>query len=165
MLPRTLYNYNLFVDGRGYAGRVDELALPKLTLKVEEHRGGGMDAGVDLDMGMEKLDGQFTLAEYDQEVMKRLFVSGVPITIRGALTRQGETQAVPVVIKMTATMKDIDRGTWKAGDKSPMVISYNASSYIESIGGVEVVNIDVVNMRRVIGGVDQLGSIRAAIGV
>ena len=27
-LPRVLKNLNLFIDGRGYAGRVDEIALP-----------------------------------------------------------------------------------------------------------------------------------------
>ena len=35
-LPRVLKNMNLFVDGRGYAGRIDEIQLPKLTLKTEE---------------------------------------------------------------------------------------------------------------------------------
>ena len=44
--PRVLKNMNLFVDGRGYAGRVDEIELPKLTLKTEEHRAGGMDVPV-----------------------------------------------------------------------------------------------------------------------
>ena len=39
MLPRILKNFNLFVDGRGYAGRVDEITLPKLTIKTEEFQG------------------------------------------------------------------------------------------------------------------------------
>ena len=30
-LPRVLKNMNLFVDGRGYAGRIDEIQLPKLN--------------------------------------------------------------------------------------------------------------------------------------
>ena len=29
-----LRNVNLFVDGRGFAGRVDELELPKLTIQT-----------------------------------------------------------------------------------------------------------------------------------
>ena len=48
-LPRVLKNMNLFVDGRGYAGRIDEIQLPKLTLKTEEHRAGGMDLPVEID--------------------------------------------------------------------------------------------------------------------
>ena len=31
---------NLFIDGRGYAGRVTEFDPPKLSVKTEEHRAG-----------------------------------------------------------------------------------------------------------------------------
>ena len=41
---RLLKNINLFIDGRGYAGKVDEFDPPKLTIKTEEFRAGGMDA-------------------------------------------------------------------------------------------------------------------------
>ena len=44
MLPKILKNFNVFVDGRGYAGRVDEITLPKLTIKTEEYQGAGMSA-------------------------------------------------------------------------------------------------------------------------
>nr|BFE89957.1 hypothetical protein GCM10020185_04930 [Pseudomonas brassicacearum subsp. brassicacearum] len=54
MIPETLANLNLFADGVSFQGDVPSLTLPKLTLKMEEHRGGGMDAPVELDMGMEK---------------------------------------------------------------------------------------------------------------
>lgn len=35
MLPKILKNFNVFVDGRGYAGKIDEVTLPKLTIKTE----------------------------------------------------------------------------------------------------------------------------------
>jgi P2 family phage contractile tail tube protein len=35
MLDDILKNMALFVDGRGYAGNVEELTLPKLTMKTE----------------------------------------------------------------------------------------------------------------------------------
>ena len=38
--PRVLKNMNLFVDGRGYAGRVDEIELPKLTSCRRHGRSG-----------------------------------------------------------------------------------------------------------------------------
>ena len=49
--PRVLKGFNLFVDGRGYAGKVEELELPKLTIKTEEFRSGGMVAPVELGRG------------------------------------------------------------------------------------------------------------------
>lgn len=56
MLPKILKNFNVFVDGRGFAGRAEEITLPKLTIKTEEFLGAGMSAPVEVDMGMEKSD-------------------------------------------------------------------------------------------------------------
>ncbi|BET34742.1 hypothetical protein wCIFem_11920 [Wolbachia pipientis] len=50
MLPKILKNFNVFVDGRGYAGKIDEITLPKLTIKTEEYRAGGMDITVNIDI-------------------------------------------------------------------------------------------------------------------
>ena len=65
MLPKILKNFNLFVDGRGYAGRVDEITLPKLTIKTEEFQGAGMSAPVEIDLGMEKLEMDMRFSEYE----------------------------------------------------------------------------------------------------
>jgi P2 family phage contractile tail tube protein len=70
MLNDVLKNMSLFVDGRGYAGNIEELNLPKLTMKTEEFRAGGMDAPVEVDMGMEKLECDFTLTRFDKDLLK-----------------------------------------------------------------------------------------------
>lgn len=49
MTAKVLKNFSLFVDGRGYAGKAEEVTPPKLTIKTEEFRGGGMDAPIDID--------------------------------------------------------------------------------------------------------------------
>ena len=51
MLPKVLKNFNLFIDGRGYAGRVDEISLPKLTIHTEDYQLGGLDTALAMDMG------------------------------------------------------------------------------------------------------------------
>ncbi len=165
--PRVLKNMNLFVDGRGYAGRVDEIELPKLTLKTEEHRAGGMDLPVEIDLGMEKLESTMTISDFDPEVF-RLFGlldrQDTPITVRGAIQRQGEP-AQPVVIAMRGGWKEIDSGTWKPGDKSTLKVSAALNYFRLSINAQEVVEIDAKNMLRRIGGTDQLASIKNAIGI
>lgn len=45
-IVNILRNVNVFVDGRGYAGRAQEVTLPKLAVKTEEHRAGGLDAPI-----------------------------------------------------------------------------------------------------------------------
>lgn len=74
--PRILKNLNLFVDGRGHAGHVDEVTLPKLTIKTEEHRAGGMDLPVELDMGMEKLEASIVLSDTNPDIFRLLRAAG-----------------------------------------------------------------------------------------
>ena len=87
MISDVLRNCDLFVDGRGYAGKVEEMTPPKLTVQTEEYRAGGMDAPVELDMGMEKLECGFSLGAVDAGVLKLWGLRAgarVPLTFRGA---------------------------------------------------------------------------------
>jgi hypothetical protein len=167
MLPRVLKNFTAYIDGRGYIGRVETVTLPELTINAAEYRGGGMDAPVDLDMGMAKLDAQIVLAEYNPDVIKLfgLFSANTPVVLRGASHRQGETADVPVVIRLVGGIKQLSRAQWQAGTNSAMTISVNANIYQEIIGGETLVDIDIINSKRIIGGVDQLAGVRAALGI
>ena len=51
-LPRKLKNMNLFNEGQSYLGEIKTVVLPKLTRKMEDYRGGGMNAPIKVDMGM-----------------------------------------------------------------------------------------------------------------
>lgn len=167
MIPKILKNFNLFVDGRGYAGLVDELTLPKLTLRTEEHRAGGMDVPVELDVGMEKLECNFTLCEYDPDVlvMFGLYTGApVPVTLRGGF--DGETNvATPVIVTLQGLWRELDFGNWKAGEKAKLKVMMALRYYKLEVDGQELVEIDAVNMIRRIDGADQLDSLRSAIGV
>lgn len=165
--PRVMKNMNLFVDGRGYAGRIDEIQLPKLTLKTEEHRAGGMDVPVEIELGMEKLEAEMTFSDYDPELFKLfglLDYQEVQLTIRGAIHAQGGV-AEPVVINLNGGWRELDSGSWKPGDKSTLKAAVAAKYFKLSIGGQELVEIDAANLVRKVGGVDQMDAIRTAIGL
>ena len=165
-MSKILKNFNLFVDGRGYAGRAEEVTPPKLTIKTEEIRNGGMDAPISVDLGMEKLECQFILIEYDPERLKQFgLVSGysVQLTLRGALV--DETSTTPMVIGLRGMFTEVDMGKFKAGDKSTLQCTVACRYYSLDIGGNKIIEIDVDNMTRVIDGTDQLAAIREAIGL
>jgi len=165
-MTKILKNFNLFVDGRGYAGRAQEVNPPKLTIKAEELRAGGMDAPVSVDLGMEALECSFTLVEYDPELIKQFgLISGnaVQLTLRGALVDNDST--TPMVISVRGMYKEMDFGTFKAGDLSTLQCSVACQYYSLEIGGNKVVEVDVANMTRVINGIDQMSEIRAALGI
>lgn len=158
-----LKNFNVYVDGVGYAGKADTVKLPALSLKTEEHRAGGMDAPIDIDMGMEKLEATVTMASFDRALFAGLG-NTVPLTARGAVENiDGTVNAV--VVTMRGKMSGITPGDWTAGTKASNEFKLSLNYYKLEIGGVTVHEIDVRNMTRVINGRDQLAAQRNAIGL
>ena len=165
-MTKILKNFSLFVDGRGYAGKAEEVTPPKLTIKTEEFRGGGMDTPASIDMGMEKLEASFSIVEFDPDVLRQFgLVSGnnVQVTLRGALVDDHNT--TPMVISLRGMFTEVDMGNFKAGDLSTMKCTIACRYYSLDIGGQKVIEIDVDNMVRNINGTDVLAEMRSALGV
>lgn len=160
-------NLNLFVDGRGYAGQVEDFTPPALALVTEEVRAGGMDAPVELEMGMEKLEASFTLIAYDRDVLALFGVAvgqQVPFTVREALESfDGTTKAV--VHTMRGKIRKLDPGTSKPGERAGLKCELMLTYYRQTHDGRVVHEIDPVNMVRVVNGVDALAAQRAALKV
>ncbi|WP_458129487.1 phage major tail tube protein [Pseudomonas sp. Z2-11] len=167
MIPETLANLNLFADGVSFQGDVPSLTLPKLTLKMEEHRGGGMDAPVELDMGMEKQEANFATTGVRRESLKFFgLADGTAFngTFRGAY-KGLKGKVTPVIVTLRGTLKEVDMGDWKPGDKAEIKHSIGLTYYKLEVDGRTVYEIDPIGMRRVINGVDQLAAQRSALGL
>ena len=73
-----------------FAGQVMEVNLPKLTVKMEEHRDGGMDAPAEIDMGLEKLECNFSTSRIDAGLLRSWGLAPgnlVPLTFSAARSR------------------------------------------------------------------------------
>jgi P2 family phage contractile tail tube protein len=168
MHPRILKNFNLFIMGRGNAGRVDELELPEISVKTDDHRAGGMDMETEVDMGLEKLAAKFKISDPDAEILKLVGLTGsnsARLTARGSFVRDTDRARVAVVAEFVGRIKKGSFGTWKSGDKSGQEYEMSCNYYRLTIGDEEIYEIDNENMIRRIGGVDQLAGIRADIGL
>lgn len=160
-------NFNLFVDGRGYAGQVDEFNAPELTLQTEEYRAGGMDLPIDVTMGMEKLVCDFSLKAFDKNVLALFGVAqgaSVPLTVREALESFDGT-VTPVVHTMRGKLVKIAPGTSKSGELPVLKIDMSLTYYKMQHGDTVVHEIDAENMVRIINGTDALAAIRNALGI
>ena len=167
MIPETLANLNLFVDGVSFQGDVPSLTLPKLTLKMEEHRAGGMDLPVEMDQGMEKQEANFTTTGVRREALKFFgLADGTAFngTFRGAF--RGLKGAIkPVIVTMRGSLKEVDLGDWKSGDKAEIKHALSLTYYKLEVDGRLIYEIDALGMKRVIDGVDQLAAQRTALGL
>lgn len=163
-----LKNWNLIADGRGYAGNIESYSPPDLSLATEEFRAGGMDAAVDLDMGMEKLEASFTLTGYDPEVLILFGIevgsAGVQLTARGA-TEDPDGRVHSEAHYMRGTITKMTQGAWKAGESSKIEVTVSLRYYRHEHDSRVLHEIDVLNMVRVVNGTDRLAAQRKAIGL
>ncbi|RAM67821.1 hypothetical protein GT37_19895 [Pseudomonas putida] len=167
MIPETLANLNLFVDGISFQGDVPSLTLPKLTLKMEEHRPGGMDMPIEMDQGMEKMEAGFTTTGVRRESLKFFgLADGTAFNgvFRGAF-KGLKGKINKVVVTLRGSLKEVDMGDWKAGDKAEIKHNASLTYYKLEVDDRTVYEIDALGMRRVIEGVDQLAEQRAALGL
>ena len=168
MYPQLLTNFVAFADGKGYVGRVPELTLPKMTSKMLEYLAGGMSAAVEIDTGInEKMETTFTLAEYNAAVLSLwgiLAGADTQFTFRGSVQAQG-ADAQAVVATVAGRIKELDPGTWKPNEQIALKVAIATTYFKLNIAGIDVLEIDPVNMVRIVGGVDQLASQRTALGI
>ena len=159
-----LKNFTLFVESLGYAGDIEELQIPNLSLKTEEFRAGGMDAPMEIDMGMEKLELTATLTAIDEEALKLFGKTAANFTARGNLVSHGG-DATAVEVKVTGLVKAQEQPAWKPGEKATLKLTVNCTYYKYTQGGRTVHEIDIPNMKRIIDGVDQLATQRSNLGL
>lgn len=165
-MPQIVRGLNVFVDGRSHAGVLEKAKLPVIELETEEHRGGGMDLSVDVETGMKPLRAELTFSKLDPLNYGLLNLSNngqVNFTLRGSLDQDG--RRVPVVLVMQGSWTKIDTGDWQVGKKINKTAALSLRYYALTIDGVPVVLIDVLNMKRIIGGVDQLSDHRKNLGL
>lgn len=167
-LPRKLKNFNLFNDGVSYVGVATEVVLPKLTRKMEEFRGGGMNAPVDTDMGMEKLEVEHSYAGIVRDIFNQFGITradAVLLRFAGAYQRDDTGEVVAAEVVMRGRHAEIDGGSSKAGDDSAFKVKSTLSYYKLTIDGEVVIEIDILNMIEIVNGEDRLADQRAAIGL
>lgn len=167
-LPSVLKNFNVFNEGVSHMGLVEEIKLPDLKRKMEKFRGGGMDGEVDVDLGQEALEAESTYGGIMPDILKQygcVGVAGKMLRFAGAYVADDtcETQAVEVVMRGRHT--EISPGSAKGGDKNKFVVKSSLSYYKLSIGGKEVIEIDLLNFIFKVDGNDQLEAQRKAIGL
>ncbi|BBE51147.1 Tail Tube protein [Ferriphaselus amnicola] len=167
-LPNKLKNFNVFNAGNSYMGQVAEFALPKLSRKFEDWRGGGMNGPVPVDLGIEKLESEMTCGGFMRQVFEQFGVTkvdGVMLRFNGAYQRDdtGAVDAVEVVVR--GRHQEIDAGKAKGGDNTELKVKSGLSYYKLSINGTVLIEIDLINFVEIVNGVDILAAQRKAIGL
>lgn len=163
-LPRTIRNYNAFVDGISYFGLSSEAKLPQPKIMTEAHRGAGMDGSVGIDMGTEALSAEVTFAEHRPELIGHLG-SQTRLVLRPAQVAADGASTDTIIATIGGLVTETSSGDLKPGANAPLKLVWDVRYYRLEMNGVELIEIDKVAGIRRIRGVDQLAAIRRAMGV
>ena len=163
MFPRKIKNFNAFLDGATWVGRITEGKLPDLALKTDEFRGGGMHGSVDIVMGQDKMEAEVTLAEWDPQAIN-LWGQNKSLVLRPAAQGEGDFSADAHIFTMMGRWNKITPDTLKVADTANLKMMCNVTYFKAENAGVQTVEIDVENMIHTVNGVDQMAAMRAAMG-
>ena len=89
-MPRKLKLMNVFLNGYSYQGVAKSVTLPKLTRKLENYRGAGMNGSAPVDLGLDDdaLSMEWSLGGFPDSVIWELYaatgVDAVPIRFAGS---------------------------------------------------------------------------------
>lgn len=167
MIPEVLSNCAGFIDGVSFSGEMPSLTLPKVVLKTETYRGGGMAGEVEIPTGVEKLEAGFTTNGVRREALKFFGLSdrtACSAVFRGSF-KGLKGRVTPVIVTMRGGIKEVDMGDWKPGDKAETKHNMALTYYKLEVGGRVVYEIDMLGMVLVVDGVDQLAEERSALGL
>lgn len=168
MFPSIVKNYNLFVQGRGKAGLCDEAEVPEYVERTEEHSAGGMDGTAEVGMGQEAMRAKFTMAEVDPDLLRLVGIANgntARLVLRASAQREDESFTTAHVYEMHGAIRNLKIAPFKKGEKTTVEFEMSVNYYRVNLAGEDLLEIDVINMIRRVGGVDQLALQRADLGM
>ncbi|AEE26295.1 phage major tail tube protein [Francisella hispaniensis] len=158
MFNGLLLNWSVYVDGANFVGRATQVALPKITPKMQEHFGAGMSAPIDIDtMKVEKMEFTASISGIQKDLYRVVGRADVPIILRAQIRNDtGENENL--IAEMRGYV-DIDPGEFEPDGKGQTNIKMSVHYYRLSIAGEDVIEIDALNGVRNIAGANQLAGI------
>ncbi|MET4733480.1 P2 family phage contractile tail tube protein [Thalassospira sp. MBR-102] len=169
MLPMIIKNWNAFIDGVGYVGIAEEVVTPVLERVTESYRAAGMLGEIELDLGVEAMKLEMTLAQFDKNVLQQFGIrdaSGVGVRLMAAGKADSADSNVDAIeISVRGRWKKIDPGTLKAGDLAKMKVEMPLTYFKYTLNGNVLVEIDMITGLEKVNGVDLSAALRQALGM
>lgn len=167
--PRKLKQMMMFIDGVGYTADTESITLPKLDRKLEKYRGGSLSRGLPIDLGGgDDLKVEHTYGGPIRAIIRQYGLpnmSGVQIRFVGSYQDDSTGEFFTCEITMRGRHQEIDRGEQKPGESGSFKVATECVYYKEEWDGVTDVEIDILGMIEIVGGVDLMAPHRAAFGL
>jgi P2 family phage contractile tail tube protein len=165
-----LTNATVWVDGKNYFGKIEEVNLPVPKYKMATHKALGLIAEMEYFSGLDKMEAKLKMNAPYKDYLRYM---GDPtrkynIMLRGSLQNyQGSTvvNETPYVATMVISPKDYPLGNFKQNDNVELENNFTVYYVKLEIGGEKMYEVDVENNILYAGGRDVLTSYRTNLGL
>lgn len=161
--PTVVKNFDGFIEGVSYAGKIEEAEIPDVGLEVEDLLTGGLGGTKEISMGaVEKMDASIMIKGMSPDMIRQLGKDDGQLTLRGALG--SGSASVPAVYQMRGLFKKLETGNLKRKDMGSQKLIANLDYLKITIDGEELVEVDILGNRFIVDGVDRFEADRQALG-
>jgi P2 family phage contractile tail tube protein len=160
-------NFIVWCDGFGKLGEGENAKLPVMEVNSEEFRGGGMDIPIKIDLGMNPLTFEFKLSSFDPQVYNLWGLypgQDKQFTMRGSLAHQDGTPFAAIA-GCRGNLHKVESDALEPARKILHTFTCELTYYKLTVGDQLIYEIDPINGRRIVNGVDQLRQDRIAMGL
>lgn len=162
-------NANVYLDGRDFFGKAEEVELGTVKAIMSDHQGLGMVGLIELPDGIDKLEGKITWNSFYKEASIKLAspFKTIQLQVRSnvqVFNNGGLVDELPLVTTMTIMPKEYGLGTFKPREPVKPETPFSAIYVRQVLNGEEVLLLDYLANIFKVNGEDQLAKYRRNIG-
>jgi P2 family phage contractile tail tube protein len=167
---KRITNANIYMNGNSLLGRAEEVQAPVIKHKFTEHKALGLIGTPEFFSGIEKMEAKIKWNSFYPDVLKLVAnpITPIQLQVRASLETygsSGRTGEDAVVCYMTATPKDFPTGSFKQHDNVELETNFAITYCKLEIGGLPILEIDVLASIYKVNGLDILSQYRANLGI
>ncbi|ECD4176987.1 phage major tail tube protein [Salmonella enterica subsp. enterica serovar Napoli] len=160
---------NIYLDGKNFIGKAEEVKLPDIATVVQEHKALGRIGKVELPYGFDKMEGEIKWNGLYPEAAKMVAnpFKVYQLQLRASVVRYSGTSRqseVPLVVTLNVNFKKSPLGTFKHLEAPDLNSEYGCTYVKMMFDGEEILELDVINNIFRVDGQDMLADYNANIG-
>lgn len=165
-----LTNALLWIDGKNYLGKAEEVNLPVPKYKMSEHKALGLQSIMEYYSGIEKMEMKIKMNAPYKDLLK---ACGNPLKTLKMMVRASlesyqsgsRNNEEAYVVYVSARAKDFPMGNFKQNDNVELEMNFAVFAVKLEIGGEKIFEIDTEANIFIVGGVDVMAQYRKNLGL
>lgn len=168
--PTVINNFNVYAGSDRLIGVTNEVKLPDMNAITSSVSGAGIAGTIDIPVvgAYENMDIEIQFRGLTEDIFK-IFKAGetVDLTLRGAYqTLENASASIGksyMRVMVIGFVKNFSPGSVKINDQMTATVTISIAYYLIDVAGSNVIELDKLNSKCVINGVDVLEDIRSYI--